>query len=278
LSDLLRHLDEAVSAISARTPLRPKVGLILGSGLGDIADRLEEPTVIPYPEIPRFPTPKVAGHRGRLVVGKMAGTPIVVMQGRVHFYEGHPMSAVVFPARALVRFGCKLIIVTNAAGSCHESMPPGSLMIIRDHVNLMGENPLVGPNEDGLGTRFPDMTTTYWPDGRALLKEVGQRLGIALHEGVYAAMRGPSYETPAEIEMVRRIGGDAVGMSTVPEVIAIRHMGAKILAISTATNLAAGLSKTELSHADVGAVAAGALDRMSRLLALAVPKLERLLP
>ncbi len=248
---LRRRLDEAVAAIRERAGKRkPKVGLILGSGLGAFAESLDDPLSVDYGEIPHFHRSGVEGHAGRLVLGEAGGVSCVVMQGRIHYYEGHPMSAVAFPTRTLVRLGAETLIVTNSAGGIADGMRVGDLMLIRDHLNLFGANPLRGWNDDRLGPRFPDLSEAYSSTLRALASRAADAAGITLREGVYAGLAGPSYETPAEIEMLRRLGGDAVGMSTVPEVIAANHMDARVLGISCITNLAAG-SGPELSHDDV---------------------------
>ncbi len=229
----------------------PTVGLILGSGLGRFADSLKDKVVVPYGEIPGFPVSSVKGHAGQLVLGRVGETWALVMQGRVHYYEGYEMSEVVFPTRVLVSLGCKILVITNAAGGVHPDFEPGDLVLLHDHINLMGSNPLMGANPDKLGPRFPDMSDAYDQKLRALTKEVARAQNVDLRTGVYAAMSGPSYETPAEIRMARTIGADLVGMSTVPEVIAANHMGARVIGISCVTNLAAGISPVPLSHEEV---------------------------
>ncbi len=248
---LRQHLDEAVAAIRERAGNRtPKIGLVLGSGLGAFADRFEDAVAIDYEEIPHFHPSGVEGHAGRLVLGEVEDVPCVAMQGRIHYYEGHPIAAVTFPTRTLIQLGADVLIITNSAGGIADRLSVGSLMLIRDHLNLFGANPLRGWNDESLGPRFPDMSEAYSSDLRGLATRAADAAGITLHEGVYTGLAGPSYETPAEIEMLRRIGGDAVGMSTVPEVIAANHMGARVLGISCITNLAAGAGP-ELSHDDV---------------------------
>ncbi len=229
----------------------PKVGLILGSGLGSFADGFEDPIAIDYGELPGFPRSHVIGHKGRLVVGARNGAPCIAMQGRVHMYEGHSAQAVSFPARVLVALGAKVIIVTNAAGGLNPTWPAGTLMLIRDHIDMLRDQALRGPNDDRLGPRFPDMTTAYAPELRELVRATAKSKGIALHEGVYVAMPGPCYETPAEVKMLQTIGADATGMSTVPEVVVARHMGARVIGISCITNQAAGISGHALSHEEV---------------------------
>jgi len=245
------RVQEAAQAIRAQTDLVPSVGLILGSGLGGYADGFHKPKHVEYAEIPGFPRSHVPGHKGRLVLGERAGKSCVAMQGRVHMYEGHNAATVAFPARVLVALGAKIIIVTNAAGGLNPAWAPGTLMLIRDHIDMLRDHALRGPNDERLGPRFPDMTRAYAPELRDLVRGVAKARGIALQEGVYVAMPGPTYETPAEVKMLQIIGADATGMSTVPEVVAVRHMGAKAIGISCITNLAAGITGAELSHAEV---------------------------
>jgi purine-nucleoside phosphorylase len=249
-SSLLARLDEAATLVRSRTPLRPAVGVVLGSGLGAFADALEEAAVLPFGEIPHFPASTVDGHRGALVVGLCRGVPVAVMKGRVHFYEGYRLDEVVFPVRVLGRLGVRALLLTNAAGAINPAFAPGDLMVIEDHVNLLG-NPLLGRNEDALGPRFPDMSEAYDRRLRDALEAAGRAAGARVHRGVYVAMTGPSYETPAEIRMARVLGADAVGMSTVPEVIAARHMGMRVAGLSCLTNMAAGVSDRALDHAEV---------------------------
>ena len=248
---LYERVQAAAAAIRARTNVVPQVGLILGSGLGGFADRLDDATAIEYGDLPGFPKSHVVGHKGRLVLGTRKGARCVAMQGRVHLYEGHTAQAVAFPARVLVALGAKVIIVTNAAGGLNPTWEPGTLMLIRDHIDMLRDHALRGPNDERLGPRFPDMTTAYAPELRALVKEAAAGAKIELQEGVYVAMPGPCYETPAEVQMLQRLGADATGMSTVPEVIVARHMGARVIGISCITNQAAGISGHELSHAEV---------------------------
>lgn len=251
MTDLYTIADNAAQFILARTPLRPKIGLVLGSGLGAFADSLDERTVVPYADIPNFPRSTAIGHAGRMVVGKAGSVAVAAMQGRVHLYEGYSSQEVTLPIRVLGRMGIAAVILTNAAGGINLGYSQGALVLIRDHINLQGTNPLVGANDDRFGVRFPDMTHAYAKEYRRMAREEATRLGIPLHEGVYAALLGPSYETPAEIEYLRRIGADLVGMSTVTEVIAARHMSMKVLAISCVTNMAAGILDQPLSHAEV---------------------------
>lgn len=229
----------------------PKVGLILGSGLGVLADEISQPVKIPYKEIPNFPVSTVEGHAGQLVFGTLSDTHVVAMQGRFHFYEGYSLDKVTFPVLVMKELGVEILIVTNAAGGVNEGFSPGDLMIITDHINNMGQNPLIGPNESRLGARFPDMSDAYSKDLQNIAKEIASNLKIKVREGVYVGNTGPSYETPAEIKMLRAFGGDAVGMSTVPEVIVARHCGMKILGISCISNMAAGILDQPLTHDEV---------------------------
>jgi purine-nucleoside phosphorylase len=243
--------DAAAQFVLARTKLRPRIALVLGSGLGAFADSLSGATRIPYVEIPSFPKSTAIGHAGQLVIGNAGEVAVAAMQGRVHLYEGYSAQEVAFPIRVLARMGVQSLILTNAAGGIDRNYSQGALVVIRDHINLQGHNPLVGSNDDRFGVRFPDMTRAYDRDYRAMAREEAVKIGVTLHEGAYAAMLGPSYETPAEIEFLRRIGADLVGMSTVNEVIAARHAGMKVLAISCVTNMAAGILDQPLSHAEV---------------------------
>lgn len=255
--DLYDRVHAAAAVVRGRIGARvPQVGMILGSGLGGFADRLEDAVAIPYGELPGFPASKVHGHAGRLVIGTRGGATCVAMQGRVHLYEGHRAAEVAFPARVLVALGARVLIVTNAAGGLNPSWPPGTLMLIRDHIDLLRDHPLRGPNDERLGPRFPDMTTAYPAALRDLVKEVAAAQGVALQEGVYVAMPGPTYETPAEVRMLQVLGADATGMSTVPEVIVARHMGARSIGISCITNQAAGITGEPLSHDEVTETAA----------------------
>lgn len=251
MTDQFALADNAAQVILQRARLRPKIGLVLGSGLGAFAESLGDASIIPYSEIPFFPQSTAIGHAGRLVIGNAGNVPVAAMQGRVHQYEGYSAGQVVFPIRVFARMGIKSLILTNAAGGINLGYSQGALVLIKDHINLQGTNPLAGPNDDRFGVRFPDMTRAYSREYREIAREEAARLGIVLHEGVYAALPGPSYETSAEIEYLRRIGADLVGMSTVAEVIAARHMGLHVLAISCVTNMAAGILDQPLSHAEV---------------------------
>ncbi|MFD1738789.1 purine-nucleoside phosphorylase [Bacillus salitolerans] len=244
-------ISKAVTYIKEKLSDTPKVGLILGSGLGVLADEIENPVKIPYHEVPEFPVSTVEGHAGQLVIGNLNGIPVVAMQGRFHFYEGYSLHKVTFPVRVMKELGVETIIVTNAAGGVNTEFEPGDLMIITDHINNMSVNPLIGPNDSELGVRFPDMSSAYTHELRKLVKDVAARLGIKVQEGVYLGNTGPSYETPAEIRMIRKLGADAVGMSTVPEVIVARHSGMKVLGISCISNMAAGILDQPLTHDEV---------------------------
>ncbi|GED29506.1 purine-nucleoside phosphorylase [Brevibacillus centrosporus] len=247
----MANFHEAVAYIQPKLEEKPTIGLVLGSGLGVLADEIENPVIIPYNEIPGFTVSTVVGHKGQLVIGKLQGKQVVAMQGRFHFYEGHGLDAVVFPIRVMKLLGVETIIVTNAAGGINENYDPGNLMLISDHINMTFRNPLIGPNDDEMGARFPDMSEAYSKELRQIAKQVASEQGIELREGIYVGLLGPSYETPAEIRMLRILGGDAVGMSTVPEVIVARHMGVKVLGISCISNMAAGILEQPLSHDEV---------------------------
>jgi purine-nucleoside phosphorylase len=251
MDDHFTLAETAAHSVLQQTPLRPRIGLVLGSGLGAFADSLTDATRIPFTEIPAFPRSTATGHAGQLVIGNAGAVPVAAMQGRVHLYEGYSAQQVAFPMRVFGRLGIRAAILTNAAGGINLNYQQGALVLIRDHINLQGDNPLVGPNDDRFGPRFPDMTRAYERSYRELAKQEAAKLGMTLHEGVYAALLGPSYETPAEINYLRTIGADLVGMSTAFEVIAARHMGIKVLAISCVTNMAAGILDQPLSHQEV---------------------------
>lgn len=248
---MFESINEAVASIRSKSSLQPEVGVILGSGLGNVVDAVDIETSIPYSEIPGARASTVLGHQGRLILGHAKGTPVAMMQGRVHFYEGYEMAEVMFLSRVLGRLGIKKLIVTNAAGGINTSYTSGDLMLISDHINLMGVNPLRGKNVDDLGVRFPDMSDAYSEELRGIAHDVAAKLDIAVKEGVYLALSGPTYETPAEIRAFRVLGADAVGMSTAPEVIAMAHMGIPVLGISCITNMAAGILKQKLTHQEV---------------------------
>lgn len=250
-TDEFARASRAAKFILSKTKLRPKIALVLGSGLGAFADELVSAARIPYHKIPGFPRSTVPGHAGSLVVGKSGEVPVAAMQGRVHLYEGYCSREVIFPMRVLGRLGIRAAVLTNAAGAINLDYSQGALVVIRDHINLQGKNPLIGPNDDRFGPRFPDMTDAYFKLYREIALREAKRLGLGVHEGVYAALSGPSFETPAEIRYLKTIGADLVGMSTVPEVIAARQMGIRVLGISCATNMAAGILDQPLSHAEV---------------------------
>lgn len=269
----MKQLEEAVAFVCARCDLRPRAGLVLGSGLAGFAERLSKRCEIPYWEIPHWPVSTAEGHPGRLVLGELGDLPLAVMAGRAHLYEGYRPDQVVFGVRVLARLGARVLVLTNAAGGINPAFRRGLLVLISDHINLQGSNPLVGPNDEKLGPRFPDMTDAYPERLRRIARETAAELGIPLAEGVYAAMLGPSYETPAEIRFLRAIGADLVGMSTVPEVIAARHMGLPVLAISCVTNMAAGLAPGPLSHSEVLETGRMVRDQLERLLEALLPRL-----
>jgi purine-nucleoside phosphorylase len=265
----LKEIDEVVAAVRARTKYQPKLGLILGSGLGGLADSIQKPDLIPFNDLPHWPHSTVMGHVGRLVIGELENQNVLVMQGRIHFYEGYSMSQVTLPIRVMQRMGIEILIVTNAAGAINPEYSPGDLMLITDNLNLvgmMGFNPLIGPNLDEFGLRFPDMSQAYDPKLSDLAREAAKEAGILLREGVYAGLSGPSFEGPADIRFLSAIGADAVGMSTVPEVIVARHGGTTVLGISGISNKANLDGNTTTSHEEV--LEAGAL---------MVPKLEKIL-
>jgi len=251
MTDTFSLAESAAAFLISQTKLRPRIGLVLGSGLGAFADDLTDAARIPYSQIPSFPRSTAIGHAGQMVIGKAGAIPVAVMQGRVHLYEGYSVSDVAFPTRVLGRMGIRVLILTNAAGGINTKYTQGALVLISDHINLQGHNPLVGPNDDRFGPRFPDMTYAYDKGYQEIAHIAARKLGKTVHEGIYAGLLGPSYETPAEIRYLRTIGADLVGMSTVPEVIAARHMGIKVLAISCVTNMAAGILDKPLNHEEV---------------------------
>jgi purine-nucleoside phosphorylase len=263
---MLDRIDEAAGFLRARMKGSPRVGIILGSGLGEVVESLEIDDAIDYGQIPNAPVSAVAGHHGRILLGRHGSLPVVVLQGRVHFYEGWEMEDVVFLARVVARLGISRAIVTNAAGGINVDFVPGDLMLITDHINLFGSNPLRGPNLDALGERFPDMSECYPESLQVIAKEVAGREGLQLKEGVYVGVSGPSYETPAEIRAFRVLGGDAIGMSTIPEVIALGQMGIPVLGISCITNMAAGILPRKLTHGEVIETTARVEKQFARLL------------
>lgn len=272
--DLRRRLQTAADALAERSGRsRHEVAVVLGSGLGGFARTLDDRVEIPYAAIPGFPQPAVPGHAGLVHSAKVGTRHVMVLEGRVHAYEGLGLDPVTFPIRTAVMAGCEIVILTNAAGGCRQDLGPGDLVLIRDHLDLAGLNPLVGPNDPSLGPRFPDLTDLYDPWLRARFAQVGARLGIPLSEGVYAWFLGPSYETPAEVRMATTLGADLVGMSTVPEAIAARHLGARVAGLSLVTNQAAGLAGHPLSHEEVAETAAAASERIAALLGTVLAEL-----
>jgi len=250
-NDEFARAERAAKFILSKTRLRPRIGLVLGSGLGAFGDEFSSAARIDYKRIPHFPHSTAIGHAGRMVIGKVGDIPVAAMQGRVHFYEGYAMREVIFPMRVFARMGIRAVILTNAAGGINREYKQGCLVVISDHLNLQGTNPLIGPNDKRFGPRFHDMSHAYWKPYREAALAEGRRLGIDLYEGVYGALTGPSYETPAEIRMMRTLGADLAGMSTVPEVIAARHMGLRVLGISCVTNMAAGILDQPIHHQEV---------------------------
>ncbi len=273
ISALHDEAQAAAAAIKKQFPTPPRVGVVLGSGLGAFAEQVDNATVIPYGDIPHFPQSGVAGHKGELYLGSIEGTPTAVMAGRVHYYEGYPMGRVTFPVRVLAALGVQKLLITNAAGACNPYYEPGDFMVIVDHINLTGDNPLIGPNDDRLGARFPDMSTAYGRSGRKALHVAASSLGVNLHAGIYVGLAGPSYETPAEIRMLQTMGVDAVGMSTVAEVIVANHAGMEVAGLSVITNRAAGLNVQPLSHLEVKEVGDRVKGVLCDLLARAVVNL-----
>ena len=269
------RIEEAVDAIRGNLRLKPKIGIVLGSGLGEFANSLSGSAFLNYAQIPHFKKTSIQGHAGRLVTGRVGGVPVAVLQGRYHYYEGHDILDVVFPVRVLGRLGIECLVLTNAAGGISPRLAPGDLMVIRDHINLMGAHPLRGENDERLGPRFPDMSAVYDRKAGETIAAALRSLGLPEKSGVYAALSGPSYETPAEIRMLSIIGADAVGMSTVPEAIVARHMGVRVAGISCITNLAAGISTAPLSHAEVTETTERVKKIFIALLETAIPGLSR---
>src|SRR5580698_10128572 len=251
MTNTFSRAEYAAGFLLEQSSLRPKIGLVLGSGLGAVADELSEAARVPYSQIPSFPRSTAIGHAGQMVIGKAGDVPVAAMQGRVHLYEGYSAEQVAFPVRVLGRMGIRALIITNAAGGINTKYKEGALVVISDHINLQGQNPLVGENDEHFGPRFPDMTQAYWKPYREMALLAAQKLGQTVHEGVYAGLLGPSYETPAEIRYLRAVGADLVGMSTIAEVIAARHMGIKVLGISCVTNMAAGILDQPVDHQEV---------------------------
>lgn len=263
---MFHKITEAAEYIKKQKNVQPKMGIVLGSGLGAFVDSVEDATVVPYSDIPHFHETTVEGHEGRLILGKVEGKDVIIQQGRLHAYEGLPMQEVVFPVRVMASLGVENLILTNASGGINLNFRAGNLVCIKDHINLMGRNPLIGPNLSELGPRFPDMTKAYHPELRSLIMESAKEIGIELPEGVYAGVLGPTYETPAEIHYLRTIGADMVGMSTVPESIAGNHLGIKVCGVSCITNMAAGIEDEKLDHADIKDTALKVMENFSQLL------------
>ena len=263
---LYERAEHAARVIRSRSSESPRVAVVLGSGLGGFADDFEDAVGIPYEDIPGFSRSTAQGHAGKLVVGKIDQVPLLAMQGRVHFYEGYSLEQVTFPIRTFKLLGIKTLILTNAAGGINVQLSQGALMVLSDHLNLMGDNPLRGPNDDRFGPRFPDLTSAYSPELQEIVIEEARALSVEVRRGIYAALAGPSYETPAEIHLLRNLGADAVGMSTVPEVIVARQMGIEVLGISCITNMAAGISDEPISHEDVMATGDRVKETLTQLL------------
>ena len=269
---LFDRAEEAATAIRRFVASVPKVAVVLGSGLGSLADRLDDRVVVPYAEIPRFPAPTVVGHQGNLIAGSLGKAAVVFLQGRFHDYEGHDLDAVTFPVRVLKRLGVEVLVLTAATGGINKLYRPGDLVALADHLNLIGRNPLRGPNDDRLGPRFPDMSGVYSRRLHAIADEEATRLGLVLHSGIYACLPGPSYETPAEIRMLRALGADVVGMSTVPEAIVARHSGMEVLAFALVTNAAAGVTGEAISHENVLEAGRKAVPRLGSLIEAVVER------
>jgi purine-nucleoside phosphorylase len=271
---LYDRASEAARYVLAKAQGRaPRAAVVLGSGLGGVADAIKDAVEIPYNEIPHFVTSTVQGHAGKLIIGSCDGVDVVLMKGRVHFYEGYSMEEVTLPVRVFSVMGIHTLVLTNAAGGTAPHLKPGSLMAITDHINMMGENPLRGANDERFGPRFPDLTSVYTAAYLEAAHEAAREIGVVLSEGVYMALRGPSYETPAEIRMMRKLGADAVGMSTVPEAIVARHCGMSVLAISCITNVAAGLTASEINHKEVMEVGERAGKQLAELIVGVIPRL-----
>jgi purine-nucleoside phosphorylase len=269
------HASGAAQFILARTSMRPRIALVLGSGLGGLADELADATIIPYSAIPHCPVPTAEGHAGRLLIGQLEGVPLAVMQGRTHLYEGISIADVVFPMRVFGCMGIQAAILTNASGAINPKLKPGDLVAVQDHINLQGVNPLCGPNDERWGTRFADMSDAYHGPYREIALQAGRQLGIEVRQGVYAALLGPSFETPAEIRFLRTIGADLVGMSTVAETIVARHMGMRVLAISCVTNLAAGMLDRPITHVEVLETGNRVRPQFAALLRALIPRIAQ---
>jgi purine-nucleoside phosphorylase len=274
ITGLYERAEHAARIIRSRTTETLRIAIVLGSGLGGFAEDFEESVAIPYEDIPGFARSTAEGHAGRLVVGKIEQVPLVAMQGRVHFYEGYSLEQVTFPIRTFKLLGIKTLILTNAAGGVNVQLTQGALMVLSDHINLMGDNPLRGPNDPRFGPRFPDMTSAYSAELQEIAVEEGRALGVEVRRGVYAALAGPSYETPSEIHLLRNLGADAVGMSTVPEVIVARQMNIEVLGISCITNMAAGISDEPINHEEVMATGDRVRETFTQLLRRVVSRVN----
>lgn len=266
---------EATQFISSKMKVKPKIGMVLGSGLGIYVDQIQNKIIIPYQDIPHFKRTSVEGHEGRLILGEVHGVPVAALQGRLHAYEGHPMEEIVLPVRTLAALGIEMLFLTNASGGINEHYHPGDLVAITDHINMSGRNPLVGPNIAELGPRFPDMSQAYDLELIDLMKKVAKNHHVEIKSGVYCSVLGPTYETPAEIRMIKAIGGDMVGMSTVPEVIAANHLGLKVAGVACITNYAAGIKLEKLNHADVKKVAEKAMVGFATILTETIGELKK---
>ncbi|GFP35278.1 purine-nucleoside phosphorylase [Candidatus Hakubella thermalkaliphila] len=277
LEEVWSQYPAAVEFIRSHTNLKPRVALILGSGLGVVGEEIAEAATIPYSEIPEFPAATIVGHEGNLVLGTWKGCPVVAMQGRFHRYEGYSLKQVTFPVLVMHKLEAQILIVTNAAGGINRSFSAGDLMLITDHINLMGDNPLQGPNDESLGLRFPDMSQAYDPWLRSLAQEVASQQGLDLRQGIYAGVQGPTFETPAEIGMLRAMGADAVGMSTVPEVIVANYLGMRVLGLSCITNMAAGILPQPLSHEEVLETSSRVMPVFIKLISGILAKVQELL-
>jgi purine-nucleoside phosphorylase len=273
-TSLYERAEHAARVIRARTKTEPRIAIVLGSGLGAFADEFDDAVGIPYGEIPGFKQSTAQGHAGRLVIGSIDSVPLVAMQGRVHYYEGYSLEEVTFPIRTFKLLGIKTLILTNASGGINVELGQGTLMVLSDHVNLMGDNPLRGPNDERFGPRFPDMTAVYARDLQEFVVEEAKTIGVDVRRGIYGALSGPSYETPAEIHLLRNLGADAVGMSTVPEAIVARHMGLDVLGISCITNMAAGISDEPINHEEVMATGDRVRDIFGLLLRRVVERIH----
>jgi purine-nucleoside phosphorylase len=270
---MLEKLEETVAFVRQRTASRPTVGVILGSGLGQLVERMEDATAIDYCDVPHFPAPTVAGHAGRMVFGRIGKVDVVAMQGRFHYYEGHDMRTVAYPTAFMKQFGVRTLIVSNSAGGINRDFTPGDLMLITDHINLFATNPLIGLNDECLGPRFPDMTEAYSPRLIGIADSAAGEMGLKFRRGVYAGLSGPCYETAAEIRYLAHGGADAVGMSTVPEVIAARYLGLEVLGISCITNMATGIATVKHAHEEVVRIANEASERFCAVVAATIAKL-----